>query len=617
MDASDLGIGNCLKAVKTLNDLSEQEHLVAYGSKKFDSTEQCWNIVEKEAYAIIYAVEKHRHYLIGKKFLLRVDNRVVTYLNSKRTPKSRKLLNWALQLSEYDFEIQHVPSKNNEISDALTRIYAIATLLELQPELSTTEFYTAQQSDQYLSAAFEYLHADQKKFDINRLGPLKRHRKHLNLCATGLLKWKTCIVVPEPLRNRILELCHNNPASGHFGIERTINRFKHKIFWPKALDDVRAWTNGCMKCNQFQPPPGGYVKEPLQPIYTSNRFEIVCFDLAGPFIPKTPRGNQYALILVDHFSKWPEVVALSNADTPTVARAIYDQWCCRYGLMKSLHSDGASNVNGNVIQELCKLLGVNKSHSSRLHPQGDGMAESMAKILKDCIKKQVDKHGSDWDLYIQSAKYSVRSSICTSARFTPSQMILGEILKIPVDLLTTTSPKDLQTPGENYNQWQAQQFLADLGNKLKGTFEEARRSLQVSRAKMKIQYDKITTTHKFKMGDFVMLWYPYKRTGLSKVWQPNWIGPYTIHTLVGPSNCILMDINGNISPIIHCNQLKPVRAPIIHQPIPAQRPPKDCMTQCHLKSKPSVFDELIHDEEEGQDSAPPQHPIIDHGWCNL
>ena len=78
-----------------------------------------------------------------------------------------------------------------------------------------------------------------------------------------------------------------------------------------------------------------------------------------------------------------------------------------------------------------------------------------------------------------------------------------------------------------------------------------------------------------------------------------------------------MDINGKISPIIHCYQLKPVGAPIIHQPIPAQRPPKDCMTQCHLKSKPSVFDELIYDEEEGQDSAPPQHSIIDHGWCNL
>ena len=234
-----------------------------------------------------------------------------------------------------------------------------------------------------------------------------------------------------------------------------------------------------MKCNQFQPPPGGYVKAPLQPICTSIRLEIVCFDLAGPFIPKTPRGNQCALILVDHFSKWPEVVALSNTDAPTFARGIYDQWCCHYGLMKSLHSHGASDVNGNVIQELCKLLGVNKSHSSRLRPQGDGMTESMVKILKDYIKKQVDNDRSDRDLYIQSAMYAVRSSNYTSTGFTPSQMILGEILKIPVDLLTT-SPEDLQTPGENYNQQQAQQFVANLGNKFKGTFEEAQHCLQAS-----------------------------------------------------------------------------------------------------------------------------------------
>ena len=110
-----------------------------------------------------------------------------------------------------------------EVHIHVTRIYAIAALLELQPELSTTEFYTAQQSDQYLSAAFEYLHADRKNVDVNRMGPLKRHHKHLNLCATGLLKWKNCTVVPEPLQNRVLELCHNNPASGHFGIECTIN----------------------------------------------------------------------------------------------------------------------------------------------------------------------------------------------------------------------------------------------------------------------------------------------------------------------------------------------------------------------------------------------------------
>ena len=61
IDTSDHGIGNSLTVMETLNDVSEQEHLLAYGSKEFDYTEQGWNIVEKEAYVIIYAVGKHRH----------------------------------------------------------------------------------------------------------------------------------------------------------------------------------------------------------------------------------------------------------------------------------------------------------------------------------------------------------------------------------------------------------------------------------------------------------------------------------------------------------------------------------------------------------------------------
>ena len=54
------------------------------------------------------AVRKHRDYLIGRKFLLRTDNRILTYLMSKREPKSRKLFGWALELSEYDFDIEHI-----------------------------------------------------------------------------------------------------------------------------------------------------------------------------------------------------------------------------------------------------------------------------------------------------------------------------------------------------------------------------------------------------------------------------------------------------------------------------------------------------------------------------
>ena len=77
-DASDRGIGCCLKVVSS----DGEEFIVSYYSSKLSQTECRWNIVEKEAFAIIKGVEKFRHYLIRKEFILKTDNRILTYLKS-------------------------------------------------------------------------------------------------------------------------------------------------------------------------------------------------------------------------------------------------------------------------------------------------------------------------------------------------------------------------------------------------------------------------------------------------------------------------------------------------------------------------------------------------------
>ena len=76
VDASDKGEGACLKACRSSDD---KAYIVAFASRKFNDTESKWNIVEKEAHAIIFATEKFRHYLLGKPFLLRTDNRVISF----------------------------------------------------------------------------------------------------------------------------------------------------------------------------------------------------------------------------------------------------------------------------------------------------------------------------------------------------------------------------------------------------------------------------------------------------------------------------------------------------------------------------------------------------------
>lgn len=88
-DACDKGEGVCLTVCSSD---AHNEHIVAYASQKFNNTEVNWNIVEKEAHAIIFGTKKFRHYLLGKQFLLQTDNQINTFIQSKREPKDANYL---------------------------------------------------------------------------------------------------------------------------------------------------------------------------------------------------------------------------------------------------------------------------------------------------------------------------------------------------------------------------------------------------------------------------------------------------------------------------------------------------------------------------------------------
>ena len=104
-----------------------------------------------------------------------------------KTSKSKKLANWALQLSDFNFDIVHIPSSDNRISDFFSRIYEhVCIVSELSPALSSDHLRAAQEADKHLYQAVRYVNG-KKNFDVEKLGPLKRYRKFLKLDENGVL----------------------------------------------------------------------------------------------------------------------------------------------------------------------------------------------------------------------------------------------------------------------------------------------------------------------------------------------------------------------------------------------------------------------------------------------
>ena len=161
------------------------------------------------------------------------------------------------------------------------------------------------------------------------------------------------------------------------------------------------------------------------------------------------------------------------------------------------------------MKELSRYLGIDKSKSSRLHPEGDGMAEAFVKQTKLCIQKQVDEHGANWDLYLQRTAFAIRSDMAYHTRFTPAELLIGDKLRQPVDFVSPSKTK-------SFAHGQSKKFAEDLKNKIVKSAELVKANLEKSRKKMKTTYDKTIRNQKFNVGDEVMLWKPYKKSGLSR-----------------------------------------------------------------------------------------------------
>ena len=76
---------------------------------------------EKELLAVVIAIQKWRHYLVGQRFKVRTDQQALKYLLEQRigTLAQQK---WISKLLGYDFSMEYKSGKTNKVADALSRV---------------------------------------------------------------------------------------------------------------------------------------------------------------------------------------------------------------------------------------------------------------------------------------------------------------------------------------------------------------------------------------------------------------------------------------------------------------------------------------------------------------
>ncbi|GFX65955.1 retrovirus-related Pol polyprotein from transposon 412 [Trichonephila clavipes] len=576
-DASNESVGAVLS-----QEIDGQERVVAYWSKCLSKPERNYCVTRKELLAIVKAIEHFHHYLYGQKFLLRTDHASLTWLMNFRNTEGQ-VARWIQRLNEYYFDIRHRKGSSHGNADALSRrpcpencrhcsrvetkydyaIRQITTSTATPPDpWSDEKVREDQMADPDIKPLIEFMESSSNKpswQDISAYSPTTKqywalwNSLHLR---NGVLyrkfesedgktfRWQ--LVLPRSRIPEVLKELHGSPTGGHFGVMKTLHRVRERFCWGKVRADVEQWCKSCDACSARKGPKIR-SRGKLHRYNVGAPFERIAFDILGP-LPRTASGNKYLLVVIDYFTKWPEVYPIPDQEAPTVAEAVVQHWISRYGVPLQLHSDQGRNFVSAVLKGVCELLGIDKTKTTPLHPQSDGMVERFNRTILNNLSLMVSKNQQDWDQKVPLFLLAYRSAVHETTGYSPSQMLFGRDLRLPCDLLFGRPPDTPSSPEE---------YVQNLQARFEDVHNLARERINLRTEKMKTRYDTKATGHQFKEGDKVWFYNPTRRKGLSPKLQSHWDGPYTILKIINDVVIRIRKSTNSKPRVVHYDRLAP------------------------------------------------------------
>ena len=109
-------------------------------------------------------------------------------------------------------------------------------------------------------------------------------------------------------------------------------------------------------------------------------FLQIAMDIVGP-LHRTKRGHWFILTIVDYATRYPEAIALSSTEAPNIARELV-QLFSRAGIPEEILMDQGTSFMSALLQEVYRLLHVNRIRTTPYHPQTDGLVERFNGTVK-------------------------------------------------------------------------------------------------------------------------------------------------------------------------------------------------------------------------------------------
>jgi hypothetical protein len=228
------------------------------------------------------------------------------------------------------------------------------------------------------------------------------------------------LVVPRSLVYDLIGAFHN--AKNHAGLQELIPVLEEKFHFDDLKKVVALYVECCRACQRvrkFKYFPNYWARQ-MGSLKTFRIGDIWGMDLVG-LGESEDGGDKYVLVVTEHMTRFVILVPLLDKEAITVARSLYEELVCKFGVPAQILSDQGSEFVNRVMDQLMNWLGASRRFISTGNPGGNGVVERFnGEIVRAVKKMKLDDPGrADWRMRIAAIAIQANSTLSRTIQGSP------------------------------------------------------------------------------------------------------------------------------------------------------------------------------------------------------